>query len=186
LRVAKNKNNLTFNTYCRYGPQEKDENGKSLLNADLEDVFYINKEYAPGEFKNINKLPLELINKLILYSSNEGDIVADFFLGNFTTAYGAKGHNRDIVGFETNEEIFNYHIKKIRDYEWGILLKDKKEVVVDTPKRQGQRITEDEVRNIKKRYIELSKEMKYKKDIVVNLCNEFERGKFSIINILKR
>jgi hypothetical protein len=28
--------------------------------------------------------------------------------------------------------------------------------------------------------------MKYKKDIVVNLCNEFERGKFSIINILKR
>lgn len=70
-----NKSKPIFNTHCRFGSQEKDDNGRKLLYKDLEDVFVVNKEFAPGEIKNQNKLPEELIKKLILYSSNEGDMV---------------------------------------------------------------------------------------------------------------
>ena len=186
LRVAKQKADLTFNTYCRFGPQEKASDGKSLLNIDLEDVFLINKEYSSGEVKNNNKLPLEIINKLILYSSNEGDLVSDFFLGNFTTAFSAKGLNRDFVGFELNESGFKHHSKKLQGYEEGCLTKKLKQIKVELPKNQGNKITNEEVIKIKKRFSELLKTEKTKKSIIEILMKEFERGKFSIINILKR
>src|ERR1035437_1311079 len=49
----------TFNTYCRFGSQERlnpPEKGSKLF-RDLEDVFVINKDYAPSTKKNQNKLP---------------------------------------------------------------------------------------------------------------------------------
>jgi site-specific DNA-methyltransferase (adenine-specific) len=183
LRVSKSEN-VTFNSYCRFGPQEKKENGNSLLNEDLEDVFIINKEYHRGEFKNQNKLPNELINKLILYSSNEGDLVSDFFLGNFTTAYCSKGLNRSFIGFEINKESFNYHINKIKNFEEGSFMVEPPEVIV--PKNKGKRITEEEVSNIHLRFKELEKTIPTKKEIIEILGDEFGRGKFSIINILKK
>jgi hypothetical protein len=70
----------------RYSPQDRDANGRSLLYRDLEDVWVINREYSRGEKKNGNKLPDELIRKILLYSSNPGDTVCDFFMGKFTTA----------------------------------------------------------------------------------------------------
>ena len=66
----------TFNTTCRFS-STKD------MYKDLQSVWTINKEYHPGKVKNINKLPEELVKKMIQYSSNEGDLVCDFFLGNF-------------------------------------------------------------------------------------------------------
>jgi site-specific DNA-methyltransferase (adenine-specific) len=90
LYIKKDNSIPTFNTYCRFGSQEKDQNDKSLNYQDLEDVFIINKEYSPNKIKNQNKLPNALIEKLILYSSNIGDTVCDFFMGNFTTAMVAK------------------------------------------------------------------------------------------------
>ena len=82
-----------FNTHCRFGPHEAaGASGGKALYQDLEDVFVINKEYKPakhGVIKNINKLPDALVEKLIMYSSNPGDMVCDFFMGNFTTAYNA-------------------------------------------------------------------------------------------------
>ena len=75
LRSAKKHANPTFNTYCRFGPQERLTNGRPLLYQDLEDVFVINKTYLPGRKKNLNKLPEKLLEKIILYSSNPHDTV---------------------------------------------------------------------------------------------------------------
>ena len=44
--------------------------------------------------------PLELIKKLILQSSNEGDIVLDPFIGSGTTAIACINTNRNFIGFE--------------------------------------------------------------------------------------
>jgi len=74
---------------------------------DMEDVWYIRKEYKPGEVKNKNELPRALVQKMLQYSSNEGDVVADFFLGGFSTAIEAKAAGRIPVGFEANPLAFN-------------------------------------------------------------------------------
>lgn len=109
----------TFNLNCRFVQSDKDENKGSLLYQDLEDVFTINKVYTPGEVKNQNKLPEELIKKLILYSSNEGDTVCDFFMGNFTTAYAALRLGRQVCGYEINPEAYKHHVQKLKDIEPG-------------------------------------------------------------------
>ena len=101
LRVGKSKN-LKFNRLCRFSPDDKNELGRSKLYQDMEDVWVINREYARGEAKNCNKLPNELVNKMILYSSDPGDTVSDFFLGNGTTAHCAVDLHRNVVGFELN------------------------------------------------------------------------------------
>lgn len=115
----------TFNTHCRFSPQERDRVG-SLLYRDLEDVFVIPRDYTPGQMKNQNKLPEELVRKLILYSSNEGDLVCDFFMGNFTTAYAALKLGRRVCGYEINPKVFEYHIRKLQAIEQGCGLKSAK------------------------------------------------------------
>lgn len=112
-----NKVKVTFNRECRYKDGVKNLNGRSIQYADLEDVWLINKEYATGEIKNQNKLPGELVRKMIQYSSNEGDLVCDFFLGNFTTAFEAKKLNRQITGFEINRNAYNYFLPLLEETE---------------------------------------------------------------------
>ncbi|MFH1586321.1 MAG: site-specific DNA-methyltransferase, partial [Candidatus Diapherotrites archaeon] len=51
-----------------------------------EDVLVVNREYWKGEKKTPTKLPLALVKKLIQYSSKEGDLVLDPFMGSGTTA----------------------------------------------------------------------------------------------------
>lgn len=119
LRLGKTER-VKFNTYCRFGPQEMRGDGKgSALHADMEDVFVINKEYHPGRVKNKNKLPDELIRKLIQYSSDPGDLVCDFFMGNFTTAYQALALGRRVIGFELNQIAFNHHLPLIGQVGFG-------------------------------------------------------------------
>src|ERR1019366_8008592 len=85
LRYAKSPEaEVTFNEYCRYSPDDLDSEGNSLLDTDLSSVWRINREFHRGKKKNCHKLPTELVRKMIQYSSNPGDRVADFFLGNFT------------------------------------------------------------------------------------------------------
>lgn len=101
--VKKNKQaKPTFNTYCRFAKDAVDKKGGKLNYQDREDVWRINKEYQKGKTKNKNKLPEALVEKMILYSSNEGDIVCDFFMGNFTTQEVCKKRNRHCIGFELN------------------------------------------------------------------------------------
>ena len=98
--VKKSKNaKILFNRDCRF--QFKKEQY-----ADMQSVWHINKEYHPGKKKNCNKLPEALVEKMIRYSSNEGDIVADFFMGNFTTLAVCKRLNRKFVGIELNPNAF--------------------------------------------------------------------------------
>lgn len=182
LYYSKTKHRV-FNTYCRFGAQERDEENSSALYRDLEDVFYIHKEYSPGEEKNENKLPTELIKKLILYTTNEGDLVCDFFMGNFTTAYAALGLNRQVIGFEINKNSYDHHLDKIGKYEVGCL-KDTKPVINVRPENQGKSITEEEEQKIYADYTDWLKSDMLIKDIKAKLQEKYGRGPFSITNII--
>lgn len=183
IRYAKTENPL-FNTYCRFGSQEKSATGKSLLYMDLEDVFQINKDYAPNETKNINKLPEELIQKLVLYSSNPGDSVCDFFMGNFTTAYVAHGLGRHVSGFEINKEAYDYHMTELAKVSLGSRLETLKKVENIEPENRGKPISEEEIKNICQDYLDMSQQNKLKKEISKILQEKYQRGPFAIKNIL--
>ena len=57
--------------------------------------------------------PLPLIEKLVLTTSREGDIVLDPFSGYGTTALASKKHGRRYIGFEINEQYVQDAIERI-------------------------------------------------------------------------
>jgi site-specific DNA-methyltransferase (adenine-specific) len=113
LYYIKNGGHVTFNKNAFYGDSEKTEYGGNLNYLDREDVWVINREYKPGRIKNKNELPVSLLKKMILYSSNKNDMVCDFFLGGFSTAKTAINLGRKACGFEINRIAFDYQIQQI-------------------------------------------------------------------------
>ena len=57
--------------------------------------------------------PEKLLAKIILASSNPGDIVFDPFLGSGSTAVTAKKLGRNYVGIELSEEYACYALKRL-------------------------------------------------------------------------
>ena len=173
-----------FNLNCRFGSQERTSEDKSALFADLEDVWTINKDYAPKEAKNQNKLPEALIQKIIQYSSNPGDLVCDFFMGNFTTAYMARKLGRNVCGYEINPLSYDYHFHKVEAIEFGGELTNLKKVVNIIPENQGKTISQEEIANICDDYLKMLELKTLKKDINKALQEKYGRGQFAIKNIL--
>ena len=98
LFVVKNPARYTFNKIDHYP----------------EDVWVINREYWKGKKKTPTKLPLDLIKKILWYSSNDGDLVFDPFLGSGTVAVGAKTEGRHFLGFEIVPEYFSFAHERLR------------------------------------------------------------------------
>lgn len=69
--------------------------------------FYEEKRYHPTQ------KPLKLISRLILTSSNEGDIVVDPFAGCGSTQLSAIQLKRNYIGIELNENYYNISLKRI-------------------------------------------------------------------------
>jgi site-specific DNA-methyltransferase (adenine-specific) len=59
--------------------------------------------------------PLKLIKRLILASSNEGDLVLDPFAGSGSTALASILLKRDYITFETDETYYKEVLKRIED-----------------------------------------------------------------------
>jgi site-specific DNA-methyltransferase (adenine-specific) len=73
-----------------------------------EDVWVINREYWKGRKKTPTKLPSELVQKILAYSSNPGDLVLDPFLGSGTVAVVAQQEGRHFLGFEVVPEYCSF------------------------------------------------------------------------------
>jgi site-specific DNA-methyltransferase (adenine-specific) len=174
-----------FNTESRYGLAEKTDNGRSPNTSDREDVWVINREYKPGQQKNKNELPKALLTKMLQYSSNEGDLVCDFFLGGFSTAEVAIGLNRRVIGFEISEPVFGTKIRMLKQLVPGSLLDTLRSPVLKRNRNEGQRWTAQERAALASRYSVLQKGKRPKKDIVAILCKEFGRGRFAIEKALQ-
>lgn len=61
--------------------------------------------------------PLPLIKKLIMASSNVGDVVFDPFVGSGTTTIGAVQLGRKYIGIEKDEKYFNIALKRTQEEE---------------------------------------------------------------------
>ncbi len=186
LYYTKPGGTATFNTYARFGAAEKDQQNGSLNYQDREDVWLINREYKPGEIKNKNELPTELISKIMQYSSRENDLIADFFMGGFNTAKVAIGLNRRIIGFEINDKSYKHHLNEIRMLKPGYLLLELQRGENQQPPNQFKRWTHEERCHLIKRYQDIYRRLKHKRQTIRILEGEFGRGYFSILNQLER
>lgn len=124
LYVCKNDAKRKFFPFARFKKDEKDENGNSLHYKDKEDVWCIKREYWNGDKKTPTKLPAELIKKILMYSSEEGDIVLDPFLGSGQVAVVSKMMNRKYIGFEIVKDYYEFAKERL---EKGVYrIKDEK------------------------------------------------------------
>ncbi|MEO0221699.1 MAG: site-specific DNA-methyltransferase, partial [candidate division WOR-3 bacterium] len=85
-----------------------------------EDVWIINREYWTGKIKTPTKLPVELVKKILLFSSDEGDIVFDPFLGSGTVAVVAKMLGRHYLGFEIVPEYYEFAKERLSKVQMSL------------------------------------------------------------------
>ncbi len=88
-----------------------------------EDVWIIKREYWKGKTKTPTKLPLEIVKKIILYSSDEGDVVFDPFLGSGTVAVASRVLNRKFLGFEIVPEYYRFAKERIERAERDLFVR---------------------------------------------------------------
>lgn len=125
LYVCKNDEKRKFFPYSRYGKEEDDKDGGSLHYKDKEDVWIIKREYWTGDQKTPTKLPAELIKKILMYSSEEGDVVLDPFLGSGQVAVVSKMLNRQYIGFEIVKEYYEFAKERLDKNAYRIKEKSK-------------------------------------------------------------
>lgn len=114
LYVCKNKSKRKFYPFSRFGQKDRGGKGESLHYRDKEDVWYIKREYWRGTNKTPTKLPTEIIKKILLYSSKEGDVVLDPFLGSGQVAVVSKDNQRRFIGFEVVPKYYQFIKKRLK------------------------------------------------------------------------
>ena len=185
LFYTKKGKSHTFNTFTRYADNEKTDNGRSLNYSDREDVWIINREYKPGQIKNKNQLPNQLLIKLIQYSSNEGDLVCDFFLGSFSTAKVAKGLNRRSTGFEISKNAFDYQIQEFENLKAGYLLEQLRTPPENTYINSGKPISEEVYNQILRLHVNQILGGMTKKQSILRISEKFGRSYKSTLRIVE-
>jgi site-specific DNA-methyltransferase (adenine-specific) len=127
LFCVKDKDNYTFNAQnilveAKTGAKRKLVDYRKAVPA----VY--NSEKVPGnvwelprvryrmdEYENHpTQKPVALLERIILASSNEGDLVLDPFSGTFTTSFAAKKFGRRSIGIEVNEEYIKIGLRRLQ------------------------------------------------------------------------
>ena len=138
LYVCRDDRARKFFPDSRYGRDEKSENGRSLQYKDKEDVWNIKREYWTGDKKTPTKLPAEIIRKILSYSSEQGDVICDPFLGSGQVAVVSKMMKRQYIGFEIVEEYYDFALQRLETDSYRIGADEP-----DTPKDNLELFSED-------------------------------------------
>lgn len=93
-----------FNLDSRFSQGDRVPGGGSARYRDIEDVWIIKREYWTGDIKTPTKLPREVIQKILDYTSRRGDLVLDPFMGSGQVAVVSRMNDRRFVGFEVVPE----------------------------------------------------------------------------------
>lgn len=95
--------------------------GKEIVNMginngyDLKSKYYITStnKNDKDKFKHPTIKPIEIIEKQILHTTKESDIVLDCFCGSGTTCVACKNNDRRYIGIEINEEYYEIAKKRL-------------------------------------------------------------------------
>ena len=130
------KTNPPPNLSCKYFTHStetvlwaKKEDGKHYFNYELmkelnggkqhKDVWQgsLTKPSEKTEGKHPTQKPLYLLEKIVLASTKEGDLVLDPFCGSSTTGVACKKLNREYIGIDNNKEFINLSKKRLEKEE---------------------------------------------------------------------
>lgn len=125
LFLCKDDKRRKFFLDARFSKHDRTNNGGSLRYRDLEDVWEIKREYWHGDIKTPTKLPAEIIRKIISYTSEEGDLVLDPFLGSGQVAVVSKMCNRHYIGFEIVRDYYNFALERLESDLYRLSPKEK-------------------------------------------------------------
>lgn len=125
LYVCKDDALRRFYPDARFPTSARDAAGRSQRYADMEDVWVIPREYWNGDVKTPTKLPAALVEKILQYSSVEGDLVLDPFLGSGQVAVVAKQMGRRYLGFEIVPEYFQFALRRLEEGVYRIKAPEK-------------------------------------------------------------
>lgn len=178
LYYAKPGGRRTFNLQSRFPLDESNPEGGSANYRDREDVWIINREYKPRRTKNKNELPKALLQKIVAYSSNEGDLVCDFFMGGGSTAAVAIGMNRRFAGFEISPRTFAIRVPHLRKVVPGSLLETPPQPHV--VRNRGKLWTPAESERLHMRFRDMHASGAPRSAIIAQLSSEFARGRWAI------
>lgn len=65
------------------------------------------KNVSKKKYNHPCPVPVKLMERIILLTTNEGDLVVDPFMGSGTTGIACQNTNRNFIGFELDETYFN-------------------------------------------------------------------------------
>lgn len=125
LFFCKNDSKRKFYHSARFGKNDRTGDGRSLRYRDLEDVWVIKREYWHGDKKTPTKLPAELIEKILDYTSEEGDVVLDPFLGSGQVAVISKMKKRRYLGYEIVKEYYDFASERLSNNKYRLPGEDK-------------------------------------------------------------
>ncbi|MFX0186687.1 MAG: DNA-methyltransferase [Candidatus Hodarchaeota archaeon] len=98
----------------RGGKQYLDEKPGTLVGDVWNDIYSYQTRTRSKEYLGYpTQKPEELIERIILASSNEGDIIADFFCGTGTTLVVAKKLKRKWIGIDNNPKAIQLAKKRL-------------------------------------------------------------------------
>ena len=75
---------------------------------------WISTERNNGKLHSCQK-PLDILERIIKTSSNEGDIILDCFMGSGSTGVACMNTNRKFIGIELDENYFNIAKQRIEE-----------------------------------------------------------------------
>ena len=91
----------------------KRKGGESMYSPPLPNSIL---EIKSTRGKHSTEKPVELISWILKYYSKEGDVVLDPTMGSGSAGVAAKQMNRDFVGFEKDEEIYNSAVQRLEEF----------------------------------------------------------------------
>ena len=103
IKIPQTSKNPQFKQYLK-------ESKGVILDNNWQDVYYV--KYNSKYF---SEKPKALIERIIKASSNEGDLVADFYLGSGTTAEVCKDLNRNFIGCDINPRAIEITLQRLND-----------------------------------------------------------------------
>ena len=108
-----------FNSVTKKAERLRNENGKIdyffVDEIKQDNLFQINALNSTENTKYDTQKPKELIEKFIKASSNEGDLVADFYLGSGTTCEVALELGRKFIGCDINPRAIEITLQRLTD-----------------------------------------------------------------------
>lgn len=75
------------------------------------------KPYEKKHGKHPTQKPIELLERIVLASTNQGDVVLDPFTGSSTTGIVASSLGRKFIGIDTDENYLKLSIKRFSDLQ---------------------------------------------------------------------